>query len=222
MGELKETGRIEAFSDGVFAVAITLLVLNLQLPGSLAPGDLAGWLGSRWPLYLAFVTSFALVGVMWINHHRIFNLITRSDSVLMGLNLVLLLVVVFVPFPTALVAQYIAPASNNTNLLADQRAAALLYNGTSIVLAIAFSILWRYSTHEGRLLEKNANLQAVEAISKQYRFGPLFYAAAFVLAWIYVPASIMLNLLMAVYFAIPARKPRSLAKAEKSIDDAVV
>ena len=65
MEELKETGRIEAFSDGVFAVAITLLVLNLQLPRSLDAGNLAQWLGSQWPLYLAFVTSFALVGVMW-------------------------------------------------------------------------------------------------------------------------------------------------------------
>lgn len=212
--EEKETGRIEAFSDGVFAVAITLLVLNLQLPRSLGTGNLAEWLVGQWPLFLAFVTSFALVGVMWINHHRIFSLITHSDSMLMGLNLALLLMVVFVPFPTALVAQYISLASTNTNFLVNQRTAALLYNGTNIVLAIAFIALWQYATHKGRLLGKNANLQAVEAISKQYRFGPLFYAAAFGLAWIYVPASIMLNLLMAVYFAIPARKPRSIAKAE--------
>lgn len=218
MEELKETGRIEAFSDGVFAVAITLLVLNLQLPRSLDAGNLAQWLGSQWPLYLAFVTSFALVGVMWINHHRIFSLIIRSDSILMALNLVLLLVVVFIPFPTALVAEYIGLTLTNFHFLVDQRNAALLYNGTNIVLAIAFNLLWRYATHKGRLLGKNANLQAVESISKQYRFGPLFYAAAFALAWVNVPASLGLNLLMAVYFAIPARKPRSLARVEKSMD----
>lgn len=210
--EEKETGRIEAFSDGVFAVAITLLVLNLQIPKPPSSEGLLVWLGHQWPAYLAFVTSFAIVGVMWINHHRMFTLITRSDSMLMGLNLLLLMLIVFIPFPTALVAQYISLPPQP--FATDQRVAALVYNGTAILLAICFNTLWRYATYKGRLQGKNADNLATQSITRQYRFGPLFYALAFALAWVYVPASLILNLLMAVYFALPLRKSRPLSEAK--------
>ena len=205
--DAKETGRIEAFSDGVFAVAITLLILNLQAPAQSSPvysteNTLLDYLGTLWPSYLAFAASFATIGIMWINHHRLFTHIKRTDTVLMALNLLLLLVIVFMPFPTALVAQQYAA---NPKL----RTAALVYNGTFILLAVFFNLLWRYASHENRLLDREADLQAVQAITKQYRFGPIFYVASFGLAWIYVPASIALNLIFAMYFAIPGRKPRS-------------
>ena len=160
------------------------------------------YLLNLWPAYLAFVTSFATIGIMWINHHRLFTYIKRTDTILMLLNLLLLLMIVFVPFPTALLAQQYRL---NPNL----RAPALVWNGTFILLAVFFNLLWRYAAHENRLLDKKADQQAVEAINRQYRFGPLFYVVSFGLAWIYVPASIALNLFMAVYFAFPGRKPRS-------------
>jgi TMEM175 potassium channel family protein len=206
MDDVKETGRVEAFSDGVFAVAITLLVLNIQAPSDvLADSQLLNILLGRWPNYLAFVTSFATVGIMWINHHRLFNHIKRIDTVLLLLNLNLLMVIVFVPFPTALLAQYISHT--------DQRLSALFYSGTFVVLAIFFNLLWRYATYKGRLLGKNADLAAVRGISRQYLFGPLLYGVAFGLAWINVPASVVLNLLLAVFFAIPSRKLRELPEA---------
>ena len=203
MDDLKETGRVEAFSDGVFAVAITLLVLNIQAPSDvLKDSALVGILLDKWAAYLAFVTSFATIGIMWINHHRLFNHIKRIDTILLLLNLMLLLVVVFVPFPTALLVPYIAHP--------NQRLAALVYSGTFVVLAIFFNVLWRYATYKGRLLGKNADLAAVRAISKQYLFGPVLYLIAFGVAWINVPASVVLNLLWAVFFAIPSRKSREL------------
>jgi uncharacterized membrane protein len=216
--EHKETGRIEAFSDGVFAVAITLLVLNLQPPKPLQQ-DLLGWLGQQWPAYLAFVTSFATIGVMWINHHRLFTYITRSDSTLMALNLLLMMLIVFVPFPTALLAGYIAPTRQQftgtaQQLAGDQLAAALLFNGTYVLLAFCFNALWRYSTNKNRLLGKDADREAVQGITKQYRWGPVYYIISFGLAWLSVPASIGLNLLMGIYFALPARKPRPIEQAE--------
>ena len=204
----KETGRIEAFSDGVFAVAITLLVLNIQAPAQsskmyLTEGNLLNYLLSLWPSYLAFVASFATIGIMWINHHRLFTHIKRTDTPLMALNLLLLLTIVFVPFPTALLAQQYA---TNPNL----HTAALVFNGTFLLMAVVFNLLWRYAAHENRLLDQKSDPQAVQAITRQYRFGPLFYVVAFGLAWIYVPASIALDLLLAVFFALPGRKPRSL------------
>jgi uncharacterized membrane protein len=138
-----ETARIEAFSDGVFAIAITLLVLELKIP---SPGStsLGVALARQWPSYVSFVISFAFIGIMWINHHRLFNHITRSDNVLMVLNLALLFGVTAVPFPTAVLAAHLGHR--------DQKTAAILFNATYVVIAIIFNVLWRYATKGGRLL----------------------------------------------------------------------
>ena len=201
----KETGRVEAFSDGVFAVAITLLVLNIHgLDNPLshpADSDLATILLKQWPTYLAFATSFATIGVMWINHHRLFTHIKRVDTNLLALNLLLLFVIVFIPFPTALLTSYITHPENHI--------AAVLYSATCILLAISFNVLWRYASHKNRLLDKDADREAVQAITNQYRFGPLFYVISLILAFIYVPASVVLNLLLALFFALPGRHARS-------------
>ncbi len=194
----KETGRLEGFSDGVIAVAITLLVLALQPPPKTSNVDLLNYLWQQWPFFLAFITSFATVGVMWINHHRMFSYIKRIDSTLMSLNLLLLLFIVFIPFPTALVAQYLTSP--------NERVAALFFNGTYFLLAICFNLLLRYATHENRLLGKDVNQREIEAVIKQFRFGPLAYLVTFALTWVSVPASLALNLLLAVFWALPVQK----------------
>src|SRR5439155_20416822 len=114
--ELRDTARIEAFSDGVFAIAITLLVLELHVPprGNLH-GSLLGALAGHWPSYVAFLVSFVILGIMWANHHDIFKLIAKTDRTFAMLNLALLLLVVLQPFPTALVAEYLgSPAERST------------------------------------------------------------------------------------------------------------
>ena len=198
--EDKETGRLEAFSDGVFAVAITLLVLNLKILPDQALKDVNFWnqLREQLPTLVAFVTSFATIGIMWINHHRLFNYIKRTDTGLMLLNLLLLLVIVFIPYPTALLAQQYA-------LNPDMHDAALLYSGTNVILAICFNLLWRYAAFHNRLIGENADARAVASISRQYLGGPLLYLIAFALAFISVPVSIIFNLLLALFFAIPPR-----------------
>ncbi len=196
-----ETSRVEAFSDGVFAVAITLLVLVIHAPDTpLSDRDLAKWLLQQWPVFSAFVTSFVTVGVMWINHHRMFEHIQRIDLPLLSLNLLLLLLVVFVPVPTLLLAENI--------LLPGQHLAGLAYSGTYILLAICFNLLWGYATHRRRLMGDNADLRAIREITAQYRFGPFFYIATFLLAWVSQPASLAANLLIAVFFALPGRSLR--------------
>lgn len=207
--EEKETGRLEAFSDGVFAVAITLLVLNIKIPGldlspSQLPTDAQLWpkLLNEWPMFAAYATSFATIGVMWLNHHRLYTHIKRTNTVLMLLNLLLLLIIVFVPVPTALVAEYLVRP--------DQHAAALLYSGTGVILAICFNLLWRYAAYHHRLLAKNADTSVVNAINKQYLFGPVVYLFALILAVFSTPASILLNFLLALFFAFPPRLPRKL------------
>ncbi len=209
--EEKETGRLEAFSDGVFAVAITLLVLNIKIPGidlsaSHLPNDTQLWpmLLNEWPMLAAYATSFATIGVMWLNHHRLYLYIKRTNTILLLLNLLLLLIIVFIPVPTALVAEYLVRP--------DQHAAALLYSGTNVILAVCFNLLWRYASYHNRLLSKSADTRAVSAITRQYWFGPVVYLIAFILALFNTPASIILNFLLALFFALPPRLPRSLSE----------
>ena len=194
----KDTSRLEAFSDGVFAVAITLLVLTIKVdaPPKL-PDDatLTRQLLSQWPMLLAFTTSFFTIGIMWLNHHRLFKHIKHTDTGLLFINLVLLFIVVFVPIPTALLAEYLVRT--------DQHVAAILYNGTFLAIGCCMNQLWRHASYRGRLLGKELDLQGITAINRQYRFGPLLYLITFGLAWINTPISIVFNLLLALVFAAP-------------------
>jgi TMEM175 potassium channel family protein len=193
-----ETGRIEAFSDGVYAIAITLLILDLKVPMT-QQGQLGAALLGQWPSYFAFFVSFAFTGIMWVNHHRLFNHIRRSDNRLLFLNLLLLLGVTFVPFPTALLAAHLRGA--------DARIAAAVFNGTYVMIAIFFNILWHHAV-DSSLLD-STTLESAHSISRQYAIGPTAYLVCFGLTWVSVPLSLGMNIALAVFFAIPARiRPR--------------
>lgn len=206
-----DTNRMEAFSDGVFAVAITLLVLNIKVPGldlpsSKLPSDTSLWLQVRdeWPMLIAYATSFLNIGIMWLNHHRLFNHITRVDNALLIMNLLLLAIIAFVPVPTALLAEYF--------VYPNQHAAALIYSGVFFLLACCFNLLWRYASYHNRLLGENVNTRSVAAISRQYLLGPVCYLAAFALAWISTPASIIFTFILSLYFALPGSPFGSISK----------
>jgi len=190
-----ETARVEAFSDGVFAIAITLLILDLHVPPA-AAGHLGGALVRQWPTYAAFLISFAFIGIMWVNHHRLFNHIRRSDNRLLFQNLRLLLGVTFVPFPTALLAAHYGGA--------DRKLAAAVFNGTYFVIAIFFNTLWHHAVRS-RLLD-SATQESADAISRQYAVGPVSYLMCFGLSWISVPTSLILNIGLAMFFALPPKE----------------
>jgi len=190
----KETARIEAFSDGVFAIAITLLILEVKVPPP-GSGDLTAQLLKQWPSYVSFVISFAFIGIMWINHHRLFSHIKRSDNTLMLLNLLLLLGVCVVPYPTAVLAQHLGSGG--------QKPAALLYQGTYFVIAIFFNLLWGH-VNKKELGDKNN--ETAGKISAQYAVGPLSYLACLLLVWISVPASLALNVVLAIFYALPPQR----------------
>ena len=141
--------------------------------------------------------------VKWINHHRLFVHIKCTDNTLLVLNLLLLLIIVFIPSPTALLAQQYAvyPSGN---------LAAKVYCGTDVILAVCFNLLWRYASFRNRLLSKDADPLAVRDISRQYVFGPILYLISFGLAWVNVPASIILTFMLALFFAVPPRSLRLL------------
>ncbi len=155
--EERETTRMEAFSDGVFAFAITLLALNLRDPAG-SGVSLSQGLIAEWPSFFALVTSFVTVLIMWMNHHNMFNYIRKIDRRLMLLNGVLLLFVVLTVFNTSLVADHIQQA--------DANVAATVYAGTFFLLAIVWNGLWWYCTSGRRLLGKNVTEQQANTITR--------------------------------------------------------
>lgn len=189
-----ETARVEAFSDGVFAVAITLLIFDLKVPSG-QTGHLGRALARQWPTYAAFLISFAFIGIMWVNHHRLFNHIRRSDNRLLFLNLLLLLGITVVPFPTALLAAHYGTA--------DRTVAAGVFNGTYVVLAVFFNVLWHHAVRAGLL--DAATRESADGISRQYAVGPVSYLVCLGLTWVSVPASLIMNIGLAIFFAIPPR-----------------
>ena len=210
--EQNETGRIEAFSDGVFAIAITLLVLAIKVPSA---ADIGRWgsllsaLLGLWPHYLAFVTSFATIFAMWVNHHRIFIFVQRSDHFFLYWNGLLLLLVTFLPFPTALLAEYL--------LHTEGKVAGAAFAGTLVAIAMTFKGLWRYAAKNGRLLVRNAVLKDVEQISKQHRNAPILYFIAFAISFVSIGLSAGFCLGLAVFFGYkgwPARNSDNTIQAE--------
>lgn len=195
--EEKETGRVEAFSDGVFAIAITLLVLDLKVPRAESlPAGVGLWsfLLGQWPNFLAYVASFFTVLIMWVSHHRLFNQIRRIDDVFMYINGLLLLFVSVVPFPTSLLAEHIQHESAQT--------AAAIYAGNSVMIAVMFNVLWRYAAHKNRLLHPHADMTFVRGINRQYWYGPPLYLIAFVMAFVNVLLTVAICFGLALFFAL--------------------
>src|SRR5262249_36546812 len=189
-----ETSRVEAFSDGVFAIAITLLILDVRVPSGMQPG-LGHALLRQWPMYVAFLISFAFIGIMWVNHHRLFNHIRRTNNGLMFLNLLLLLGVTFVPFPTGLLAaHYYSPG---------RTVAAAVFNGSYFVIAIFFNVLWHHVVRSGLL--DSTTQDSANAITRQYAVGPISYLVCFGLTWISVPLSLAVSIALAIFFAMPPK-----------------
>jgi uncharacterized membrane protein len=192
----RETARIEAFSDGVFAIAMTLLVLELKVPSdAFTDSQLATDLAREWPSYLAFGTSCFTMLTMWMNHHRIFALLGKSDDRLMFYNGLLLSGVSLVPFPTSLIATYFVRGG--------QRTAAIVYSGTFLVIAVMFNLLWRSAAVDDRLFHPNVDRAAVRWLSRAFRLGPPWYLVAAMVASVSVTASLLLNLGLAVFVAAP-------------------
>ena len=201
----KDTGRIEAFSDGIFAIAITLLILDIKVPVLRGPGatrnvNLAAALLAQWPAYLAYVISFMTVLIMWVSHHKLFLHIRRIDHIFLVLNGLLLMGVTAVPFPTALLSAYI-----NTS---EAKTAGAVYCGTFLVIAILFFMLWRYASQDRRLLARSLDVESAAAITRQFRFGPPLYVLAFLLAFVNVWAGLGMCTALAIFFAFPGVKEK--------------
>ena len=175
MGDHWETGRMEAFSDGVFAIAITLLILEISVPES-AFEDLWSGIAHEWPSYLAYVTSFLTIGGIWAAHHGIFRRLAYANQRLMLLNLLLLMAVSFLPFPTKLMAE----AIHNEDAA---RTAVIFYGGTLLVISLLLSALWGSVTLDRHVLKPEVSDNEVKAIALVTAPSIGFYTAMIALAF---------------------------------------
>ena len=206
-----ERGRLEAFSDGVFAVAVTLLALNLAVAGP-GHGSLGGQLTSRWPEFTAYVISFFTIGIIWVNHHALFRLIPSVDRVLLFLNLLLLFVVVVIPFATSTLASYLRHGG------ADARLAAALYASVFEAMSLVFCALFWWPIHRGLLSVPLTRAQARAAMVR-FGLGNAAYIAAIGVAFVSPGASLAITAAVAVYY-IFERTPAS-ARDDSSADELV-
>jgi uncharacterized membrane protein len=201
-----DSGRVEAFSDGVFAIAITLLVLDLLAPSMDEAHEigLAAALGAEWPSYFAYLVSFLVIGIIWINHHTMFAMVHGVDRRVLFVNLLLLLTISVIPFPTRLLAEYL--------LDSDASVAAAVYSATMFLMGIAFAALWLAITRDARLLHEPIDPTVRRAALRRFGAGGVVYALTIGLSFVSAIATLAVHAALAIYYCFdqlsPARRQR--------------
>jgi uncharacterized membrane protein len=193
-----DTSRVEAFSDGVLAIVITLLVLEIKVPQGVNGDEAALWraVAGQLPVIGAWIVSFYFVLVFWVAHHYFFDLLRKVDRGLLWLNGLFLLAICFMPFPTALSGQY--PAS---------RPATLLLSATMFLTALIFSAMRWYATFHAGLVREEILAQA-KASFRRGLIAPALYLLSVIFALIYPPAAIAIQILVPTLFFFPGRAAR--------------
>jgi uncharacterized membrane protein len=188
------TARLETFADGVFAIAATLLILNVEVP-DLGDHSLSHELLRLWPAYIGYVVSFVTIGIIWVNHHTVLDLLHSTDRTFLFINVFFLLCIAFIPFPTRLLATYVRTD--------DGQAAAVLYGITLTTTAVFFNLMWRYAIGAGgRLLRADADRRVVDGITRSYRPGVAMYAGAAIVGFFQAEVSATLYAGIALFYVL--------------------
>jgi uncharacterized membrane protein len=183
------TTRLETFSDGIFAIAATLLVLEFSVTHG---PDLGHQLLHLWPSYLSYVTSFATIGIIWMNHHHTVSLIGHADRTMLFVNNLLLMTIAFLPFPTKLVGDYLHHDG--------EKAAVLAYAGTLVIMAVLHQVWWQYARRDRRLIEDGVPDSALSAVDRAYWPGVPLYGLVFGLAFASPLAAVFLTFAIAAFY----------------------
>jgi uncharacterized membrane protein len=195
------TSRLEAFSDGVFAIAVTLLVLDIKVPqveGEPGSAVLTNALLEQWPDYLSYALSFITLGIVWANHHRVFANIVRTNHSFLILNVVYLMLIAVFPFPTALLSEYIQDVDK-------QSVVTEIYTGLALLIAIVHAASWLYAKGAGHLLRADVDAKWVRGVSARNVIGVSLFGVCFLLSFVNVYASLGLLCLMVGFYLLPGR-----------------
>jgi uncharacterized membrane protein len=189
--------RIEALTDGVFAVAMTLLVLDIKVPElqpPLATGELPLKLLALWPKFLSYLISFVILGVYWVGHHIQLSFIRRADRPLLWINVLFLLWVALVPFSTALLSEY-----------AKTRIAIAVYGANLIAIGLTLALHWWYATTEARHVDPDIHPHLVRGAMKRTLMAPVIYLIAIALSFVRAEMSLILYALVPLLYILPGR-----------------
>jgi uncharacterized membrane protein len=202
-------GRLEAFSDGVFAIAITLLVLDLKVPQNVAIGGLLPALCQQWPAYFAYLVSFLIVGIVCLNHHGIFDKVKVVDRTILLLNLFLLLSVSLIPFPTRLVSEYLSRGP-------DAQVAVSIYSAVMLGMALANGWIWLHITGSRHLMHEHLDRVAHRAAIRRFGVGSIFYLMLVFLSFLSPIGTLVVHALVALYYCFDhlSANPRRLSPSE--------
>jgi uncharacterized membrane protein len=187
---VNDTARLETFSDGVFAIAATLLILDVNVSGE---GTVAHQLLAAWPSYAVYAISFLTLGIVWVNNHTVFTQIGRVDRTFLFINIVFLMVVAFTPFPTRVLAEQLRDGS---------KAAAIAYGLTYTAMSICYLSLWFYAARGGRLLADDADPRLVSGISRSFAPGTAIYAIATASALVSAYLAVVLYAVIALFYVL--------------------
>jgi uncharacterized membrane protein len=192
------TSRTEAFSDGVFAIAATLLVLELKIP-RVEAGELLGALLEQWPSYATYAVSFLTIGIIWVNHHTIMDRVRRVDRPLLFINLVFLMLLAAIPFPTALLADYLNEGH-------DDRLAAAIYGGTMWAMGLAICAIWAYVVR-GDLLHEGVDRDLARSSLRIFALGIPAYPLGVVISALNAELGLVVYALVALFYMFDALPP---------------
>lgn len=168
--------RIKAFSDGVFAIALTLLILQVKVPSPsqiTSEVDLQNFLLQQWPAYPSYALSVVIIGLYWVAHHGLFHYIRRANRMLLWLNILFLLCVTFIPFPAALMSEF-----------SNYRTSVVIYGASLAVAGLMFDLMRWYATHQHRLVDKDLHPQVIRTARRRNLTGPLIYLLGIIVSFI--------------------------------------
>jgi uncharacterized membrane protein len=187
---MNSTARLETFSDGVFAIAATLLILEIRLPDDVS---VTHGLVHAWPSYVAYATSFLTIGIIWVNHHTVLQQIGRVDRTFLFINVVFLMIVAFSPFPTRVVAEHLREGS---------KSAAFAYGVDFTLMAISYGAMWFYAAIGRRLIAEDADQRVVSGISRSFAPGSFIYGAATLSSLISAYLAVALYAAIAIFYVV--------------------
>ena len=194
--ELKDTSRIEAFSDGIFCVAITLLAIEIGVEAKHIDTNegLFNSLWNLWPKYLAYFISFTNVLLAWIGHHSLFKNLRNTDNFVMIVNGLLLMLIALVPFPAKTLGEYL-----QTGAL---KSATVFYTGYFVLISLAFRLLWYAASRKRELLKTEISEEVIKRVSRNENIGLSFNVLITMIAFVYPPAALILSFIMWIYWMV--------------------
>ena len=197
-------GRLEAFCDGVFAIAITLLILEIKLPhqeiGQEGAINLARGLWRLWPYYFAYVLSFVTIGIFWANHHALLRLYRKTDHWNNILTVLFLMAISFLPLPTEALGEYMLDPTN-------QRTAVIFY-AVGLTIPVFFWLFgWLYASVNYRLIDKRLDPDFVSLMTRQFMFSNVLYLFALAVAFFSSYLSLAITVILTLFYLTPPRKP---------------